>query len=127
MRPALLAVVLLAGCSGPGGAAASEPPPEGRWRGSLVAQATGRVVPATLDVGASGAVELVAGAARVRADDVAYEHGRLRFRAPQFPVTPTRHRALRCDLYDDGVSALGGTCRAGTATYRLSLRRSASL
>ena len=125
-RPLAL-VLVLAGC-------ASAPPttrddarpadlPAGTWRGTMVQDGAFRGVPTVLYVERDGSVELVPGGARVRADDVSFADGRLAFRAPQFPVTPTQHRALRCNLLH-GLAELRGTCRAGAASYAVSLRLS---
>ena len=123
---ALLAVLTLAACTGPGGADTSEPAPEGQWRGTLVpVSVSGRSLPATLSI-RGGTASLVAGSSRSSGDDAALKGGRLTFSVERFPVTPTRRRTLRCSLREVGPVSWDGTCRAGTATYGLRLTRSGS-
>lgn len=130
-RPLLLALaVALVGCGStenlgdPGVEVASL---AGGWRGGMVQEGAGSL-PATLSVSEEGsglAVTLVAGAIRVTTDDVEVRRGRFQFRAPDFPVSRTSRRTLRCDLDPNaGFRELRGRCYAGPATYRLSLRRS---
>ena len=86
-----------------------------------------RGLPATLSI-TGGAerpvVVLVAGSTRVTADEVEARGGRLRFRAPDFPVSQTSRRTLRCDLDLSGVrQVLAGRCQAGAVVFQLSLRQ----
>ena len=114
--PALL--VLLGGCAAPAPSASGDLP-VGSWSGTFATEGAVGSVPATLYV-EPNQVEFVVGAARVPSDEASYEDGRLRFRAPQFPVSRIQHRLLRCDLREErGVYR--GTCQAGTARYQLLL------
>ena len=126
----LAALVALGACAGTGRAAdaPAEPLPTGSWRGGLVREGSAAPgLPATLSITEGPAVVLVAGAFRVTADDVDARDGRLRFRAPGFPVSRASRRTVRCDLDLAGArQGLAGRCQAGGAVHRLSLRRSSS-
>ena len=126
-RPLALGAVLLAasGCSTTPPATAAEPLPTETWTGTMSANAV-RALPASLAT-SPGALELVVGATRLTADDVSTDRGRLRFRAPQFPVSRTERRTLRCTLSGWPGERLTGTCQAGAERYRLVLSTSAFL
>lgn len=124
MRLLILTCLLLTACTGPGSTPA-EPAPEGQWRGTLTPlDGAGRSLPATLSI-RGGSVGFIAGSARANGSDAETRGGRLVFSVEAFPITPTLRRTLRCSLANDGPQTWDGTCRAGTATYNLSLVRSA--
>ncbi len=115
-----IVIALAGGCSvSPPSSETADALPTETFTGTMSVDAV-RSLPAVLYT-SPGQVELVVGSTRVTADDITFDGGRLRFRAPQFPVSRTTRRTLRCDLSGWPAEVLAGTCQAGAERFRVIL------